>query len=951
MFRLGLSLFAAISGIVLMAGSAVAQLEVNPSNLGQSYELVHKNFEAGRLDVSLRMIDQIVEYWGDQALSTAGDRFGHFYYLRGLIYMGKSNYPEAIEAFDTCYEDFPEPKRNLFLVHAIVQKGVCQLLIEDYRDAVKTLNLALEKASPEKKEPDRQLILLNLARAHFGAEDPKKGLQLVYQLLDDSEIKHEYRESAFAILAEKWSPEIEFADVREAVDKYGHIARQAPLERRRLRNPLFHNLAQRAIQKREPLRALLWYAQIAPPSDVLAWHEQSVADMNRRKPIAGHPNTQLWNSQMEAALADHENAKLLASDILFGTGAAHFRLKNHAASFVAFQQLADHYPNYPRQPEALYNIVASAVPIERWPDIRKYGDRFLDNYPKHELIEEVARIMVESVFAREVYDESWTTAQDVRHRLTIGSAARDIPDFVAGASLFHLDRFQESRVELEAYTYHYPDGSRLEPVRYYLGAANVKEFRWETATEILDDFLSDYPSSGMSPGVLFLNGLAHFALGRYERSLAMVRELQKKHPSAEEIPASWNLTGDILISSTEPPAPFSEIENAYLKARDSAYENGSEANLEVAAYALWKLIAIHHDANNWDKAVAYFDQFQTRHANSSHRLNALAAALEGLHQKGRVTEAITLLESNIREIDSTSPQFDELFGTYFDYLKKNLTPSEFLAALRKFSGSISAPPVKNWLTIAEIEHLENQATLAPNTALIEKHYLTLDAAAKSEAMPNYGILKLAQQNVTQKHIARARELFTDIVENRPARGYLESAVLALATLDAASNDPVIVANAFQNFTRIIEEFNQPELYETATIGIARILFDQENFTESESYLSYYLTQNHWVKARAEANYKLACCYEESGQTPQAIKLFAITYVNFPGTLEWSTAAYLKAATLLKDQDRDGDALLVLVDFLKRLGHLEHKNITEGRKLFAEWKSDWIARQNTTPSKS
>ncbi|NNE92844.1 MAG: hypothetical protein HKN23_14465, partial [Verrucomicrobiales bacterium] len=103
--------------------------------------------------------------------------------------------------------------------------------------------------------------------------------------------------------------------------------------------------------------------------------------------------------------------------------------------------------------------------------------------------------------------------------------------------------------------------------------------------------------------------------------------------------------------------------------------------------------------------------------------------------------------------------------------------------------------------------------------------------------------------------------------------------------------------------------------------------------------------------RAEANFNLAQCYEKTSDTDSAIKLYAITYVNFPGHLDWSTPSYLRAAELLKEDGRDGDALLVLVDFLKRLGHLEHDNIRKGRRLFQKWKAEWVENQANGGTKS
>ena len=120
---------------------------------------------------------------------------------------------------------------------------------------------------------------------------------------------------------------------------------------------------------------------------------------------------------------------------------------------------------------------------------------------------------------------------------------------------------------------------------------------------------------------------------------------------------------------------------------------------------------------------------------------------------------------------------------------------------------------------------------------------------------------------------------------------------------------------------------------------------QEKYDEAMRWWRDYLSHGNWLNSRPEANFNYGRCTEETGDPLMALKIYASVYALFPGHLDWSTQAYLRAARILKEEDRDGDALLVLVDMLKRLGHLEHDGVGEGRKLFAEWKQEWIANQS------
>ncbi len=64
---------------------------------------------------------------------------------------------------------------------------------------------------------------------------------------------------------------------------------------------------------------------------------------------------------------------------------------------------------------------------------------------------------------------------------------------------------------------------------------------------------------------------------------------------------------------------------------------------------------------------------------------------------------------------------------------------------------------------------------------------------------------------------------------------------------------------------------------------------------------------------------------------------------------WVQGRYAEAARKFeqkankKDDGKDGDALKVVIDMLKRLGHLEHNNLSKGRQIFREWKEEWMAK--------
>ena len=137
------------------------------------------------------------------------------------------------------------------------------------------------------------------------------------------------------------------------------------------------------------------------------------------------------------------------------------------------------------------------------------------------------------------------------------------------------------------------------------------------------------------------------------------------------------------------------------------------------------------------------------------------------------------------------------------------------------------------------------------------------------------------------------------------------------------------------------------MHQEAVLGIARLLTADKKFTEAETEWKTYLDHRDWTRARAEANYSYALCLDQQGRKGDALKVYVSVYANFAGHLDWSTRAYLRAAAMLKEEGKDADALRVLQDMLKRMGHHDHPGVAMAKQTFTEWRTAYLATQSQT----
>ncbi len=943
---------AVILGLYLAMSAPAANAQEAPeANLAAMYNRTLMYLNAGKYEEGLDLVNRVIRYWGKNAGDVVGPGYGHFYYLKGLLHMGREEYQSAIDAFQTCYEDFPNDilnrdgqasktkLLNRFRVHSLAQWGICLMMSSDYAGAIDMFKRTLKENTEGRVRSD--IIGINLGRSYLRNGDLKEGKELLTKALTSEKVNLDMKRGAFMVLAEDWSREVDFTEVQALVWEYGYLVRQDSRTNRWRRNGVFSFLARNALESYDPLRALLWYGMLLNPQELVAHNEEKLKSL-KTIPVQDDRHAASLQAQIDELEESSKNARDNLSAMLLGVGSGHYQLKNFTGAYAAFDYLIEAFPEHPKRPETLYNLIASCVQLFLWKEVRSHGWTFLREYPEHDLMPEVARMMVESIFMLEEYQEAYDTATDIRRVMEVGSVARDVPDFVTGASAYHLESYLEAETELDAYLKNYPEPRREEAGRYYLGSTKVKLYKWLEGAEILEAFMADYPKSELYSSALYQAALCRYVLGEFEDALTKTLRLIEEFPNSLELAAAHNLKGDIFTALGD--VPFEDIREAYLTGKEISDRNPILA--ETAAYSLWKLMILHDGVQDWEQVTAYYDEFKATHAGSQHELDALAASLTALAQTGRAAEAESTLETFIlrHANETTTPHLSELFGSYFSFLGDQYSPDEGIAKLRHFPTPSPAPePLKAWLAVGEIDMLEAREGDAYQEA-IQQLYYDIQLGLERKNTPNYALVKLARWNRAQSHFERARELYDFVIEHQPDGGHLELALLDLAQMDALSDDSLLLDASLENFKRVRLEFQPPDLLEDATLGGARVLTRQKNYAEAKDWWQDYLSHRSWMQARPEANFQMGRCVEELGQPKEALKIYVSVYANFPGHLDWSTQAYLRTAEILRASGNESDSLLVLVDMLKRMGHLEHPGINEARAKFQNWREEWVQKQ-------
>ena len=915
-----------------------------------AYNKAVSDIQKQNWDDGLKTVNVIIGEWGESGLEKFGPVFGHFYFLRGIIQLGKEDLDGAVTSFKTCYEKYSNEilkqksneeesdlQPNQFQNAALVQWANTEMQREKYDVARDLYEKVLVEAKGDNKV-NMIYVGVNLGRCYLKAGDTEKGYEFMIRPLANEKLSGGLRETIFMVMAEDWSPEVEFPKIRSFLEAHSPVVDADPFEDRYVRNERFQFLAQTAIQKNDPVRALGWYERMINPRLLRPAFQKRYDSLNNRIVVKE------LEAKKKEALADlQKQIDQLETgylQILNGVGSAHFMMQNFSGSYVAFSQLSDQAgKTHKERAVFLHNAVISAAQIERWKKAYHYGRQFLDEFPKHELKPGVAKVLVEVIFLRGEYEEAFAVAKEVREDMKPGEEIRDIPDFVAGASAFHIDKIEDAEVELSDYLKNYPEGERLELVQFFLGLTKVRLQKWEEAISVLNPFIEKYPDSALIPTALFQCAMSEFMLDQTEPALAKVERIHSEFPGADVTAPAWNLKGDIFAGLEE--KSFEEVESCYLKGRDIAVESGQA---DTAAYAVWQLTIQTSDVEQWKKAEDHYDNFQNSYADSDFRYDVLAAALPMMEERERTAEGAEKLKEVVWEHreDPESAVLSEMFGTYVDFLESNFSPEEALAKLDEMLMTRGISPcLTGWILVAKSD-LQEKMELPQDE--VNKNYYRLASEIKPEQHSNYPIVRLARWiSDVRKKPDEAKPLYNFILENRPGTANYEDCLIDVADLQAKSDDPAQREKAIERYEKILAEIPKEELQERAVLGMARIRSKEEKYAEAQPLWERYLENRSWTLSRPEANYLLGYSMEKQGNVPDALKIYVSVYANFPGHLDWSTRAYLRTAAIMKGRGEDLKALKVLQDMLKRMGHHKHPGVTKGKQLFVKWRSEYVPK--------
>ncbi|MEM7387877.1 MAG: tetratricopeptide repeat protein, partial [Verrucomicrobiota bacterium] len=584
------------------------------------------------------------------------------------------NYDEAIKR----YKQFIglKPEAGSFNAGAyFINLGVCYAKTEDLKNATTNISKAFDNAARYKATPEALWQgFLSLAKLWVSG-DEKAG------------------EEGFGFLKK----------YRQQLNQPGY--RVAPFTGQLLQ------LGQGAEGSGKPELALKLFALVPKTEAAILQAKADYGTLpSRVKDIVG---------KLESQLGTGDPAEVNA---YFGIARAHDQMNNKRAGFVLYEELANHYPKSKSRPQILYAATATASAVREMLKAQTFGMTFLKEFPNHELADDVASLLLSSLFYNQEYEKCIDIAGKIRKPLTVGSKDRDLADFVYGGSLYYLGRYEEAQPELDSHVTHYEKSPYRENSSFYQASNLTKQYRWKEAAEKLDAWLKIYePKKSALLDVAFLDrancyfAMANSENGGNDKALRLISRIEKEYPASEILDRALNLRGDVYQHTRQLPA----AEESYLAGLRIAEERDHP---ETAASGLAQLVPVCNAQKKYKEAIGHYDHFFRDFPETSYAPNVGVFGLPSFKEgnPNRLPEATQRLEKLIVVMaeQGDSAGLEKAVNSYASFHLEQMKekPDEVIARLdKRFPNERGLRSLQAWLLIAKIGIIEKRLKDKPDS--------------------------------------------------------------------------------------------------------------------------------------------------------------------------------------------------------------------------------------------
>ncbi len=894
-------------------------------DIGSVVDAALKAMQEEKWEEALNLSNQLTESRApEQSRTLFGPRFGTIYYRKGIAEMKTGRWQEAMNSFETCYKEFPNPKdasgrENPFHKMALLRWAEAAIGAQEWQKAIEMFSLFI-------KERDRRLdtypqgpFHISMAIAHYNLELVEEGNKHLKAAIDgkarfptpDHLIVAAFQQLVTSAIRKRDQTAV-LAFINE---NRGGLTIEPFISHRF--SKLFLKLGGEAVQAGLEELAMALY-QFIPPTqtamDDVRARLRSLGPLQR----LGDGTNLMVRADLERDIKDLEEELRSGRSVemikLSATAFLHEKNGNTGGAQAAYLLLENFHSNAENREENLYNLIRTTAVAGIPANTRIYAEKFLASFPDSAYLPAIQRMMLASQFYDGQYEACIEIAEPLIATLQPGTPEHDMCLHVLGGSYHYTGRFAEAQPLLDQHTKDYPESQFAMASSYLQGSNLFRLGNWLKAGEILDAFLAKYPDPAENiylPFALYDRANCHSSLDQADPALELISRLVREFPSSSILDQAFLLRGNIEQSLNNNPEL---AEQAFLAALDTAVNLHHPVIAGEAISWLINLIGA-PDSPRLEEAAPFADRFWSEFADGSPlRARIAIDQLPALTAAGRREEAMERLREMIVESSRANDieQLENLIPAYKDvYLATHNAEK-----LREHFFDLPGITEKDLATRALlrvsvigvfekiVRESEDAAEKRSARALVKvlfeqlKNDFPIDQLAPSILCQVGDFLRINTPN------PREALAFYDEALRREDRDLRFRALLGRGNVNAASNNSGDIDKALADFTAVFEESEDKSQRETSLFRVVELLVAKKAYDEANKQALVYLDrENGFRKYSAEVGMLLALTFDKRNMIEDAIAMYMKVWSPNQGDIKIAAPAIKRWMELLWQRNR------------------------------------------------
>jgi len=919
----------AFAALTLFAPAANAQR----MDLGKMLEDSQEAMTENRWQDAYDILSQAVDFQGGNPtvhLMTVGPRFGLFHYRKGLAAMQLQKWEEALEAFQTCYREYPnDPERpdnlNQMRTLSILRSGEASLGMGNWQQA-----LDFFKKFDQEKQPsdrfNRGKFHTDIASAHLRLGNIPEGLENLEIAIKNKVAFNTPETTIITTFQSLVSAAIESQDEQLLVDFINRNRSGLTVAPFRMHQflEIFLKLAGDAFAAEMRSASILLY-QLVPPIQLAIEDTRAIIAQLGGASGMRSGGEVLNTPQLEAALERLNSLQNsdTSPDIfkLAALAFIHESMGNLRGAYTAYQLLERNHSNAARREDHLFHLIRLSSVLGEITTTTEKASLFVQTFPNSEHMPAVRRLMLSSIFFSGDYAQSIEIASTMLPTLEEGTEVHDLALFVLAGSYFYTGEYDNAKPMLDKHVELYPESQFVIPARYFQASNESRLQYWQRAARLLDDFLNDLPSGSENPyypSALFDRLLVHVAEEQDELALRLIDRIVNEFAESPVHEQSLIVKGNILEAEGE----LEKATESYLRALEISEARN---NSDIAGDAVFFLANIYAQQIAGEKndpfavkSVEFAERYWREFAQNSPLKSQVAVMqMKPLGNLGRFREGLERLQQVISEIARTpeAAGLEEAINSYTEAYLQEYSLEQLREHYYNFPDiRLTDRAARALLRIAVIGAYERHAAStedAQERIAAEGRVRALFQELKNDFNPaeltNFILVKLGDY---LRNLAAPREslVYYDEVLTRSDQSYRFDALMGRADVLGSSDNRDDMARAIEDFERIYRDSQNRSQREFSLMRIVQIQLAMGDYAKAGETARRYLSrdEHNFSTYTGRVSLMLAQSLDRAGKKEDAIAMYLKVWSAFLGEIRVSAPAMKRWMELNWDRNQPAE---------------------------------------------